>query len=541
MKNMTIALRISAGFFLLIVLMLLIGATGLIGLGRMSDTVATVTARDVSFYQHVSELRYHMGNLRRFEKDYFINIGDAKTRAGYLTKWRESMDAAQGELKAATAADPAQAASLSALADKLGQYGEGLGNVSGRIEAASITSTADANGAMTHYKDSVHAMEDALKQIARHSQNTIDGLGASIDATRATVRAELLVLLLATSLAAAALSLLIIRSISRPLTDMSRSSQELARRRDLTLPLPAFGRNEIGVMAESLRELVDAVRTAIRDSYAHSAQLVTAAENLSSVSREVAEASQTQADAASSGAATLEQITVSVNEVADHAAQAEEQAQEATEAAVRGSELALRATREIQQVAGSIETTSTVIAALNLRSGEIGNIVEVIREIADQTNLLALNAAIEAARAGEAGRGFAVVADEVRKLAERTSQSTAEIAGLITTVQNDTRNAHQSMSEAGALIEAGVGSTGNVSSALEAIRQRTEGAARRIHDIAASIKEQGQSGHLVAQNIAHIAQMNEHTSQAIQQTYTLADDLHRLAGALNGTLNRFTA
>ncbi|WP_051229560.1 methyl-accepting chemotaxis protein [Paludibacterium yongneupense] len=541
MKNMTVALRISAGFSMLIILMIMIGATGLIGLGRMSDTVHTMTSRDVSFYQHISEVRYHMGNLRRFEKDYFINIAVPKTRADYLSKWRDSMGKTESELKACADADPAQSASLAALDAKLKQYGDGLLSVSARIEAGAIAGTADANGAMGQFKDSVHAMEDALKQIAGRSHDTIDGLGAAIDTTRLTVRTELIALLIVTSCAAAGLSLLIIRSIAGPLRQMAANSHTLAARCDLTLPWPDYGRNEVGAVSRSLRELVESVRSVIRDSHRHSSQLLAAAENLSTVSRKVATDSLAQAEAASSGAATLEQISASVNVVAEHAAEAREKASQATDAALRGSELAQRATHEIQQVAGNIETTSAVIAGLNLRSGEIGNIVQVIREIAEQTNLLALNAAIEAARAGEAGRGFAVVADEVRKLAERTSQSTAEIAALITAVQNDTHNADQSMREAGALIDAGVSSASSVAGALEAIRQGTADATRRIHDIAGEIKEQGAAGHQVAQNIAHIADKNESTSQAIQQATALADDLHRLVDALDATLNRFTA
>ena len=217
----------------------------------------------------------------------------------------------------------------------------------------------------------------------------------------------------------------------------------------------------------------------------------------------------------------------------------ESQVRDAMQDATHGAELAGKAAGEIQQIAASLAETSQAIGQLNQRSSEIGDIVKVIHDIADQTNLLALNAAIEAARAGEAGRGFAVVADEVRKLAERTSKATTEIASRIQDVQDETQQAYQSMQQANGRIDTGVHSTQQVAEALRALSELSRHSMAKVVDMAQAMQQQNQSSHGIAQNMERISQMSVDTHSAIQQTGEVLQQLKQLSSELDNSLNRF--
>ncbi|MBV8680648.1 MAG: methyl-accepting chemotaxis protein [Aquitalea sp.] len=549
MKNLSIAVRISAGFSVLLLALAIIGGITMQGLGRIDNRVEEVSSNELVFFQDVSQLRVHMGNLRRFEKDYFLNIANTDKRNEYLGKWKDSYAKAQDTVKVMqhelASSNNSLSNSLSGQVSKQGElltaYADGFHTVSTQVESGAIASPADGNAAISKYKENVHQMEDMLQSISKSAEEAVSALGSQIHATASSVRHAVLILLTIAMLLGITSSWLIVRSIRQPLNILRDNSQQLAHSRDLTRQLPDLGRNELGSMGHSVAELVATVRTLIQESHGYSAKLVGAAEHLGQVSNYVAQASQKQSEAASASAASIEEMTVSFHTVSDNTLGVEKQVRHATSEATRSSQLASQAAEEIRQIASSITETSHVIDLLNQRSGEIGDIVKVIHDIADQTNLLALNAAIEAARAGETGRGFAVVADEVRKLAERTSQATAEISSRISSVQTDTRQAFDSMQQANARIEAGVSSTQQVANSLQLIRQLSQGSVDKIADVAGAIKEQSQASQDVARNVEMIAQMNDNTNRSVQESHQLAQQLKDLSAALDDSLNRFRA
>ncbi|NWK78023.1 methyl-accepting chemotaxis protein [Aquitalea sp. LB_tupeE] len=547
MKNLSIAARITAGFGLLLVALAIIGSITLQGLGRIDRRVDEVASHELMFFRDVSELRVHMGNLRRFEKDYFLNIANREKRGEYLGKWKDTYSKAQDTVKKLSQSlsdgSNSLSGSLTGPVQKQGEllqaYADGFNNVSAQVEAGSITSPADGNAAIGKFKENVHQMEDMLQTISKAAVEAVNALGGQINSTSASVRNAVVALLVIALLLGIALSWVIIHSIRHPLNSMRDSSQQLAQSRDLTQQLPDLGRNELGSMGRSVSDLVGTVRTLIQESHGYSSQLVGVADRLGDVSDYVARASHQQSEAASACAASIEQMTVSIHMVSDNTQGVEEQARHATAEATHSSQLAAQAADEIRQIADSITSTAKVIEQLNQRSGEIGNIVQVIRDIADQTNLLALNAAIEAARAGEMGRGFAVVADEVRKLAERTSVATAEISSRISSVQSDTKQAFVSMQQANTRIETGVSSTQQVASSLQLIRDLSQRSVDKIGDVAGAIKEQSQASQDVARNVEQIAQMNDSTNRSVQESNQLAQKLKDLSAALDDSLNRF--
>jgi methyl-accepting chemotaxis protein len=192
-------------------------------------------------------------------------------------------------------------------------------------------------------------------------------------------------------------------------------------------------------------------------------------------------------------------------------------------------------------IASAIEEVAQSIRQLNERSAEIGGIVQVIREVADQTNLLALNAAIEAARAGEQGRGFAVVADEVRKLAERTTAATSDIGTKISAIQHSSIEASGAMNQAQHRVSSGVELANQVGDTVHTITEDAKLVESEVQTISGALKEQDQAGHLIATHVEKIANMVESNSLAARLTATLAEELEGIAAGLRQDIARFRA
>jgi len=232
-------------------------------------------------------------------------------------------------------------------------------------------------------------------------------------------------------------------------------------------------------------------------------------------------------------------MAVSITHVADSSTSAKTIAQESLANADQGGEVIAQAAREMVEMAQTVQGSSRSMEALSLRTDEIGNIVGVIKEIADQTNLLALNAAIEAARAGEQGRGFAVVADEVRKLAERTASSTMQIAEVITAIQSETRGAvddmHRVVSQVAANAE-------GARQASESIRLIREGSLRVVNvstDIASALAEQSAASELIAKQVEVISSKSEENMAAVGEAGEASAEMKRLSSEMHEVVDRF--
>ncbi len=288
----------------------------------------------------------------------------------------------------------------------------------------------------------------------------------------------------------------------------------------------------LGTMVASLRELVSQI-----DSSA--TMLVDNAEQINRASNEVSTAANQQADATSAMAAAIEELTVSSAHISDSARDTENDSREAMNLASEGSGRVKQATEAIQKIATTVTDASERIRALEGRAMQISTIANVIKDIAGQTNLLALNAAIEAARAGEQGRGFAVVADEVRKLAERTSSATTEIEQMIAGIQSDTVGAVGAMNEALPEVEQGVQLAGSATESLQSIESGAGRTLQRIREVAEATQEQGSASTSIAQRVEQIAQMVEETTATIRSTADTATQLEQIAQGLQAQIRRF--
>jgi len=308
---------------------------------------------------------------------------------------------------------------------------------------------------------------------------------------------------------------------------------------DLSRPMPAAGKDEVGVlvaqlgiMRNNLHEIITAVRRNV-EAVTHSASELSASAGMS------ARTGESQSEAASSIAAAMEELTASIDQVESHARDARDVTLSSGRQSEEGGRIIHEAADEMQLIADTVNDTANTLRELEDFSGQISSIVKVIKEIADQTNLLALNAAIEAARAGEQGRGFAVVADEVRKLAERTANSTHEITGMIDKVQQSTQRAVQEMEAGVQRVNEGVGLANKAGDSVNGIRSGSEQVTRAVDEISHELKEQVSATREISQKVEQIAQGAEENSTTVAQTASSALHLEELARQLSGLAGKF--
>jgi methyl-accepting chemotaxis protein len=273
----------------------------------------------------------------------------------------------------------------------------------------------------------------------------IDAQIAAFEADYSSSRNALIAQMIIGFILASSVMWFTVRQITGQIARVQETTAEVKKTLDLTHRIPVSGQDEMAHMAGSVNALLDEFQNVVRRMKEAGSQVSGASEGLSQTLAELAAAVEHQNEATSSMAASVEEMAVSVTNVADSSDSARGIAQESLSHAEQGGEVVSKTVREMTAMAERVSSTSAAMQTLVKRTDEIGNIAGVIKEIADQTNLLALNAAIEAARAGEQGRGFAVVADEVRKLAERTSKATTQIAAVIDAIQNETRSAVDNM------------------------------------------------------------------------------------------------
>jgi len=324
---------------------------------------------------------------------------------------------------------------------------------------------------------------------------------------------------------------LVIRPIRHLMTRMKNA--------DLNTSLAEDRPDEIGFLAQEFDRFVSRIRAALLEVSRTSAQVANASEEISASSRDQAKGAELQKDQTTQVAAAMEEMAATVHEVSQHSNKAAAASQEATEMARGGGKVIEETLSRMHTIADSVGNTARKVQELGRRSDEIGRISGVIEDIADQTNLLALNAAIEAARAGEQGRGFAVVADEVRKLAERTGAATKEIGEMIRNIQAETKTAVTAMKAGSKEVEVGVESTRRAGDSLQQIIQMSEQVGDMVTQIATAATQQSATTEQINNNIEQIARIASSTETGVQQTAGALQDLAGLTVNLRQLVGQF--
>ncbi|MGE5313731.1 MAG: methyl-accepting chemotaxis protein [Acidobacteriota bacterium] len=294
------------------------------------------------------------------------------------------------------------------------------------------------------------------------------------------------------------------------------------------------------LIIDSINHLGESVSEAIRQVNNAVSATASASTEISSSAEEMAAGAHEQTQQAGEVAAAVEQMTTTIMQTTKNAADAAEIARQAGQTAGAGGEVVRQTIEGMNRIAEVVMKSAETTAALGASSDQIGEIVQVIDDIADQTNLLALNAAIEAARAGEQGRGFAVVADEVRKLAERTTKATKEIAGMIKQIQKDTEGAVRSMEEGKMEVEKGRILADKADASLREIISGTSRAVDTITQVAAASEEQAAAAEQISKNLEAITSVTQQSAAGTEQIARAAEDLNRLTENLQALTSLFT-
>ena len=334
------------------------------------------------------------------------------------------------------------------------------------------------------------------------------------------------------------LAWLTIAGIGRAVRALERASSEMAAG-NLTVAADYRAGDELGRIADAFNRMRERFHGMVGQLGGATAQLAAAAEQTSAVTQQTNAGIQRQRVETDQVATAMHEMTATVQEVARSAAGAAEQARRADQEAEQGRREVQRTVEVIDALAAEVQRAAEVIHQLEQDSERIGSILDVIRGIAEQTNLLALNAAIEAARAGEQGRGFAVVADEVRSLASRTQQSTTEIQGMIEKLQSGARSAVAVMQSGGQQARQGVDQVARTGTALSAITQAVGSITDLNAQIASAAEEQSSVAEEINRNIVTVSEIAEQNSAGALQTAATSEELARLAEQLQGLVGQF--
>ena len=308
---------------------------------------------------------------------------------------------------------------------------------------------------------------------------------------------------------------------------------------DLTLRLPVKGRDELAEIAQAFNHFVAALQQMFTLVRQHAESLADTAACLDQNAGQIASDSRIQSSELANTAATIEQVTVSINQIAEHVGETEALVAQSRQGSVSSQEGMQTVAQEMQAVVGAITTLQAVMSGLSSKSEAIRGIVNTIHDIAEQTNLLALNAAIEAARAGEQGRGFAVVADEVRKLAERTAAATVEIAGIMDQVIDQTGEAVEHVGATQQRVSHSMAHTEDAAQRVAAVREHADDIAQRMAHIKLATAEQGSATHDMARSAERVNVKTHETDTHLQDMLHTIHGLLESGEALNALVARF--
>ncbi|MCY0110070.1 methyl-accepting chemotaxis protein [Pseudomonas monsensis] len=333
-------------------------------------------------------------------------------------------------------------------------------------------------------------------------------------------------------------AVIITRQITRPLQETLAVVERIASG-DLTQNVTVTRRDELGVLQQgiarmgvTLRDLISGIRDGVT-------QIASAAEELSAVTEQTSAGVNSQKVETDQVATAMHEMTATVQEVARNAEEASQAAAAADGEAREGDKVVNEAIAQIERLASEVVRSTEAMSVLQQESDKIGSVMDVIKAVAEQTNLLALNAAIEAARAGEAGRGFAVVADEVRGLAQRTQKSTEEIEGLVAGLQNGTQQVAAVMNNSRALTDSSVALTRKAGDSLENITRTVSNIQSMNQQIAAAAEQQSAVAEEISRSIINVRDVSEQTAAASDETAASSVELARLGGQLQQMVSHF--
>jgi methyl-accepting chemotaxis protein len=535
---MKIGTKLEVGFGLILLLVVILSVLVVTKLSGMNRDAARIEA-DLAHKALVSSINAAVKDNAIASMEMLV-ITDSALTAKMIARIEER-NRATADLLVTLAHDlagsPEDEGLLADVKKNRGVYVAGLERVvsllkSGKREEASFVAGEEMIPMLEPFLKAVKKLDD-------HQGTKVDASTGQIRQTADSIRSTAIVVGTAVLVLGLLSAISIIRSVTGPLNRMRSTITQIEKTGDFTRRIALTTDDEVGETARAFDQLAGSLRQTLAEVLVSAGNVSSSAHSLSQASSHLATSSSKQSASTAAMAEAVEQMNAGSERVSDSAAEALSISRQAGDLSASGGEIIGRAELEMTRIAEAVRHTSRTIEEVGQHSNKISSIVLVIKDIAGQTNLLALNAAIEAARAGEQGRGFAVVADEVRKLAERTTDATEEIGAMIDAVQ---RSAQAAVAAMGTSIEE-VGS--GVTLANEAgatIIRIADGATRVVgvvHSISSALAEQSSANGNLAVQVAKVARVTEETSSAAAQTASEADNLKRLASTMQAAVGRF--
>ena len=537
LRNLNIAPRAFLGFSFIALLVIVLGV---FAVNRMtvireaSIDMESTQLPSVGFLGNMTEnvLRMRILSFRVLVNREPAALQEAQTRIGVLVDKLRSAQASYAALPAG--AEEAQLyKTFTATLDSYMQAQTQMMELSRQNKLDEMRSLIN-----TRIKDGTDQMGEQLNKLV--ALNTADAKGASAvaGANYDSAMTGIVAVVVIAALLTVLLAWLLTRSIVTPLNRAVLAAQTIAEG-NLSKVIDVDGKDEPARLLGALATMQASLRKTIEQIAGSATQLGTAAEELSAVTQDASRGLQQQNNEIEQAATAVNEMTAAVEEVARNAVSTSEASNQSTQAAREGRDRVVETVDAIQTMTHDVHNTSLMIEGLAAQGRDIGKVLDVIRAIAEQTNLLALNAAIEAARAGEAGRGFAVVADEVRALAHRTAQSTQEIEKMVAGIQNGTGEAVASMQQSNQRTQSTLELARAAGVALEQITQSIHLINERNLVIASASEEQAQVSREVDRNLVNIRDLATQSAAGANQTSTATHELSRLAVDLNALVARF--
>ncbi|SDS28196.1 methyl-accepting chemotaxis protein [Pseudomonas granadensis] len=501
----------------------------------MSASAATAYELIESISQRVQQMELSEQRFEQFQaitaaKEAFI-LARYEVRGYTATSNAETEQKAVGQIDAALASlKPLNSYFASTQQDALRQLETALVNYRSSLMAFKNANSeaVQARKEMTDQGTTIVSLSEQLYQIQLDRR----------DVESAQARTFQLISTLLALLVGVIAAVIITRQITRPLQETLAVVERIASG-DLTQNVTVTRRDELGVLQQgiarmgvTLRDLISGIRDGVT-------QIASAAEELSAVTEQTSAGVNSQKVETDQVATAMHEMTATVQEVARNAEEASQAAAAADGEAREGDKVVNEAIAQIERLATEVVRSTEAMSVLQQESDKIGSVMDVIKAVAEQTNLLALNAAIEAARAGEAGRGFAVVADEVRGLAQRTQKSTEEIEGLVAGLQNGTQQVSAVMNNSRALTDSSVALTRKAGASLENITRTVSNIQSMNQQIAAAAEQQSAVAEEISRSIINVRDVSEQTAAASDETAASSVELARLGGQLQQMVSHF--